>query len=187
MESMAELAVPVSQFKARAEKIGAQVIIAETIEEAAKLIAQTVAAKGGGTVVVPPSLLNNPAFQTALGEDLHEATSTGVITGATAGISQGEFGICETGSVAYAVNDLMEREVAMLSTIHFALLYTEKLVPDLDTAGVRLKELQMENGRRYVSFVTGPSRTADIERVLTIGVQGPKELFIVLINQAAQG
>lgn len=187
MEKTAELAGSSVQFKARAEKIGAQVLEAENLDEAAALIFQTVKAKGGGTVVVPPSLLNHPDFQAAFGDDLREATALEVITGATAGISQGEFGICETGSVVYAVNDLLEREVAMLSAIHFALLNADSLVPDLDTAGARLKVLQMEEGRRYVSFVTGPSRTADIERVITIGVQGPKELFIILINQTAQG
>jgi L-lactate dehydrogenase complex protein LldG len=70
----------------------------------------------------------------------------------------------------------------MFSPIHFALVYAENIVPDLVVAGGKIRELQVQEGRKYVSFVTGPSRTADIERVLTIGVQGPKELYIVLIN-----
>jgi L-lactate dehydrogenase complex protein LldG len=176
------LTAAMSQFKERAERIGATVLVANNLAEAAGLIAERQAEKGGGTVVVPSSLINHPALQTALGSSLKEATALPEITGAAAGISQAEFGICETGSVAYAVNDLLEREVAMLSLAHYALIYTDSLVPNLDAAGQRLKSLQMEQGRRYISFVTGPSRTADIERVITIGVQGPKELVVVLVS-----
>ena len=91
-------------------------------------------------------------------------------------------GIAETGSIVYAANARLDRLVAMFSPIHFAMLYAENIVPDLEVAGGKIRELQVQEGRKYVSFVTGPSRTADIERVLTIGVQGPKELYIVLIN-----
>jgi L-lactate dehydrogenase complex protein LldG len=184
MEQITELAGPVLQFKTRAEKVGAKVLVAVNLAEAVALIAQTIAEGETGPIVVPSSLLTQePIFKSTFQENLQEATSTAVITGAVAGISPGEFGICETGSVVYAVNDPLERQVAMLSVVHFALLYADRLIPDLDTAGARLKELQTREGRRYVSFVTGPSRTADIERVLTIGVQGPKALYVVLINQ----
>jgi L-lactate dehydrogenase complex protein LldG len=54
-------------------------------------------------------------------------------------------------------------------------------VPTLDEMGRTLSQLSRE-GTRYVSLITGPSRTADIERVLTIGVQGPKVMHIVILN-----
>jgi L-lactate dehydrogenase complex protein LldG len=187
MPQTGELTELATRFKERAERIGAKMLVAEDWGAAARLVAETVSAKGGGVVVAPPGIASDPAFKTALGDSLKEATDTASITGATAGISAGEFGISETGSVAYAVNNPLERQVAMLSAIHFALLNIEKLVPDLDAAGAQVKKLQTEQGRRYISFVTGPSRTADIERVLTIGVQGPKELYVVLINHRDEG
>ena len=52
--------------------------------------------------------------------------------------------------------------------------------PGLNEAAALLRELERA-GHRYVSLVTGPSRTADIERVLTIGVQGPKALHIIVL------
>ena len=174
------------QFKDRAERIGARVQLVRNMTEAAQFIATTVSEKfvvgGPDTVAIPSQLADQPDLKAALGERLIVATSTASITAAAAGTSFGEFGIAETGSVAYAVNDLLERELAMLSVVYFALLYTDKLVPSLDRAGELVRQLQMEQGRRYISFVTGPSRTADIERVLTIGVQGPKELYVVLIE-----
>ena len=41
--------------------------------------------------------------------------------------------------------------------------------------------MHQRDPRNYVAYISGPSRTADIERVLTIGVHGPKELFILLV------
>jgi L-lactate dehydrogenase complex protein LldG len=171
-----------NRFKERAVKAGATVLEVDNLAQAGRTIAQVVSDKGGGRVVATPDLREKPEFSQEFDSPLHPATDEVTIAGSAAGISPGQFGIAETGSVVYAANDRLERLVAMLSPVHFALLYADSITPDLEVAGDKLKELQMQEGRRYVSFVTGPSRTADIERVLTIGVQGPKELFIVLIN-----
>ena len=63
----------------------------------------------------------------------------------------------------------------------FALLDPKKIVADGLEAVNPLRQLHQRDSRNYVAYVTGPSRTADIERVLTIGVHGPKELFILLV------
>ena len=52
----------------------------------------------------------------------------------------------------------------------------------IPVAGQGLREQQTQGRASYVSFITGPSRTADIERVSAIGVHGPLELHIVLIG-----
>jgi len=61
------------------------------------------------------------------------------------------------------------------------LLPATAIVPSLDEVAPLLAELD-QAGHRYISLVTGPSRTADIERVLTIGVQGPKALQIIILS-----
>jgi L-lactate dehydrogenase complex protein LldG len=100
-----------------------------------------------------------------------------------AGVSLAAFGIAETGSVALAAGGRGERLVGMLPTVHVVLLAETDLLADLDAAGARLRAwTTADPPRPYVSFVTGPSRTADIERVLTIGVQGPCALHVVLVG-----
>jgi L-lactate dehydrogenase complex protein LldG len=98
------------------------------------------------------------------------------------GIVVARAGIAETGSLVLADDALAPRLLSMLADVCIALLPVSSMLPGLDEAAALLDELT-RSGHRYVSLVTGPSRTADIERVLTIGVQGPKVLHIILITE----
>jgi L-lactate dehydrogenase complex protein LldG len=93
-------------------------------------------------------------------------------------------GVAETGSVMLADDAVAPRLAGMLADVCVAVLPAPAIVPNLDQAALLLGELDRV-GHRYVSLVTGPSRTADIERVLTIGVQGPKTLHIIVLTGEA--
>lgn len=95
------------------------------------------------------------------------------------GIVAGRAGVAETGSVLLADDALAPRLLGMLVDVCIIVLPRESIVNDLDEAGALIVEMD-RRGHRYLSLVTGPSRTADIERVLTIGVQGPKALHVVV-------
>jgi L-lactate dehydrogenase complex protein LldG len=102
------------------------------------------------------------------------------------GIVAAVAGVAETGSVVLADNALTDRLLGMLSEVCVVVLDASNIVRSLDEAGGLIAELDRA-GHRYVSMVTGPSRTADIERVLTIGVQGPKALHIVVLSDGGTG
>jgi L-lactate dehydrogenase complex protein LldG len=95
------------------------------------------------------------------------------------GIGQVDFAIADTGTLVADSTAVEERLVSTLPAIHIALLPAGEIYPDLAAA------IALLNPRRspYLSMITGPSRTADIERVLTIGVHGPKRLAIVCIDE----
>ena len=117
------------------------------------------------------------------GITIREAGSPASVADAPAGLSGAELSIVETGSVLLAENSLEARVVSMLTLTHFVLVSEDKLVPMLDDAAGMLLRLARGGAdqRHYMSFVTGPSRTADIERTLTIGVQGPKTLCVIIV------
>lgn len=92
----------------------------------------------------------------------------------------GLFAVAETGSVAVAL-PRDERGRCLLAERLWLLVSTDDLVPTLDIALERIDAL-VRSGHPYVTLMTGPSRTADIERALTIGVHGPRELHIVLMD-----
>lgn len=94
------------------------------------------------------------------------------------GISQMNWGLADTGTVVQDSTAIDQRLVSTLTDIHIALVPTERILPDMPTLLTRLHP----DSSAYIAMITGPSRTADIERVLTIGVHGPSRLVIVCID-----
>jgi L-lactate dehydrogenase complex protein LldG len=96
--------------------------------------------------------------------------------------SLGLMGIAATGTVAVAERDPAERIPALLCRRHIVVLRADTIVPALADAAALLRGW-IEDGRRYITFVSGPSRTADIEKVLTVGAHGPAQLDLFLVAQ----
>ena len=88
---------------------------------------------------------------------------------AKVGISQMDWALANTGTLVQSADAVDNRLVSTLPLLHIALVSTAALLPDLPALLHRVDPRQSA----YLSFITGPSRTADIERVLTIGVHGP--------------
>ena len=95
-------------------------------------------------------------------------------------VADGLFAVAETGSVAVAW-PREERGAALLADRLWLLVPAGEIVATLDEALARIEAL-VRAGRPYVTLMTGPSRTADIERALTVGVHGPGELHVVLVG-----
>ena len=97
-------------------------------------------------------------------------------------VTVGEFGVAETGSVA--INEpAIDRGKCFLAERLWVLVPEGAIVPTLDMAMQRLRDL-VRLGAKHPLLMTGPSRTADIERVLTIGVHGPRAVLVVVIGDA---
>jgi len=177
------------RFQQRLTAVGGESYLLENVHEAADVIALHRALREK-MIVVPPDFAQRQPWGAVLpllaAKDVHirEAESPASIADAPAGLSHAELAIAETGSVLLAENSLAGRVVSMLTLTHFILVRLQDLVPMLDQAGARLRQYASvgSDQRRYMSFVTGPSRTADIERTLTIGVQGPREVCVLVVD-----
>lgn len=179
----------VARFKDRLESVGGEAHSVENLEQATDIIA-THPALAQKEIVVAPGFSTFQFWGAILpklrdkGIDIREAESPASVADAPAGLSVAELAIAETGSVLLAENALEARVVGMLTLTHFVLVHKETLFPMLEDAGTLLVKLTRSgpDQRHYISLVTGPSRTADIERTLTIGVQGPKALCVILVG-----
>jgi L-lactate dehydrogenase complex protein LldG len=106
--------------------------------------------------------------------DVH--AEPGEVVGAAA------FAVAETGSVLVCGSNA-ERAQALLADRLCLVVHAGDIVANLDEALVRVGEL-IALGNRYATFMSGPSRTADIERTLTIGVHGPGALRVIVVGAA---
>jgi len=73
------------------------------------------------------------------------------------------------------------RTVSVYAPVHICIAYTSQLVYDISDA---LKNIQLKHPQlpSLITLATGPSRTADIEKTLVVGVHGPKEVFCFLVQ-----
>jgi L-lactate dehydrogenase complex protein LldG len=155
-----------SAFTARAELLGAAVMRTSSEETAASLLQEAAPDfECTHSVAVRYSLIAQSA---ATGTDLKNV------------VAAAEFAVAETGSVA--INEPAEdRGNCFLAERLWLLVPESALVASLDEALRRIGAL-IRAGAHHPLLMSGPSRTADIERVLTIGVHGPKALVIVVID-----
>ena len=106
------------------------------------------------------------------------------VASAGVGVSAGKAMVAETGSVLVSEHDLADRTVSMLSTILVQIVPAAAILPTLDQVGALLADWSAEGRAGYQALITGPSRSADIERSLTVGVQGPAELHVAILYPA---
>jgi L-lactate dehydrogenase complex protein LldG len=98
-------------------------------------------------------------------------------------VALGRFAVAESGSV-FVSEANVDRRACLLAERLWLLVPSAEIVPALEAAFERLGEL-IRAGARYTIFMTGPSRSADIERTVTVGVHGPRELTIIVVGQEA--
>ena len=111
-------------------------------------------------------------------EALAIAPNTTDIFSYDVGISTAQAAIAETGTLVLVSEDERHRLVSLVPPVHIAIVDASRICETLGDALARLRKGKEIS--RAVTFVTGPSRTADIELTLTVGVHGPQELYVII-------
>jgi L-lactate dehydrogenase complex protein LldG len=94
-----------------------------------------------------------------------------------------EYLVARTGSMVLSSAQASGRTTSVYAPVHICIAYNSQLLYDVKDALEFMKEKYKENFPSFVTFATGPSRTADIEKTLVTGVHGPKEVFCFLIEE----
>jgi L-lactate dehydrogenase complex protein LldG len=192
----------VEQLAERAARLGVKTHRVATLDEVAALVADL--ATDGGPAAFPPA--QGAPWRVAIAPSLDAAHPAlrqhlaarevavgavavddpgGSFAGVAVGVSAAVHGVAETGTLV-VVDPLADRLVRMLSPKHVVILAIEDLLPSLDEAAGRMVALVTSGAGPYITFITGPSRTADIEMSLTVGAHGPAELHIAVLGAAAK-
>jgi L-lactate dehydrogenase complex protein LldG len=162
-----------STFTAKAQLLGAAVMRTSSPETAASLLKHS----APGYVCTASVGAGFPRAAAQVARASRE--------GAAEVVAAAEFAVAETGSVA--INEPPEdRGACFLAERLWLLVPEQALVATLDDALARIGDL-LRKGATHPLLMSGPSRTADIERVLTIGVHGPRALVIVVVGDSGVG
>ncbi len=105
------------------------------------------------------------------------------LAGCDVAITFCEFLVARTGSIVMSSAQLSGRTTSVYAPIHICIAYTNQLVYDIKDALVLLKEKYKGKLPSLITFASGPSRTADIEKTLVTGVHGPKEVYCFLVEK----
>lgn len=173
------------EFAMRAQNVAAKVFRVKTALEAQSVIVDIVKTSEAKKVVATNEVLSPSGLRETLKtlnvelyseqSDIRTHADTSDV-----GIACVEFGIAETGSVCEDGLAIEQRLTTTLPPISIVVMNSNKVVPTIAAAFETISKV-FDHG--YISFITGPSRTSDIERVLTIGVHGPSQLVIIAIDE----
>lgn len=187
MSDDANLIELLAAFQERAQPLGVIVLRVAAAPAAARAITEWAASLGANRVVLAAEARQRaPALAAELAQRGLRVEPSGppaVLRDAPLGVSLARLAIAETGSMLVSEPSLDDRAVGMLTLANVILCPTRALAPSLDDAAPVLRALALAGGGVYSTLVTGPSRTADIERTLTVGVQGPGKIMALFVDE----
>lgn len=106
---------------------------------------------------------------------------------ADAGITLCEALVARNGSILISNAGPAGRRLSIYPHMHIVVAYTSQLVGDIKDGLELLKDRYPMQLPSMINLITGPSRTADIEKTLVLGAHGPRELYVFLLDNAIQG
>jgi len=158
------------------------VVLSGPPEEALSALGETLRAEGVTALFFPPedgdarrvaeALVPFGPFSLTTGEEVRGGNPA-----ATAGFRTADAGIAETGTVVESSRGGKTLLPGLLSDVHVAILPGSSIVERMDDAFA----LYADDPPRNISFISGPSKTADIEQTLTVGAHGPKKIIVLLV------
>jgi L-lactate utilization protein LutC len=182
---------PVKLFEFELNRAGGNFVNSDSPKDLIQKIGDIINKVGGNKIILGRKI--DPAFLTdlknanpklsfnTLESNLNSDELKITISSSDVSISFADYLIAETGTIVVISKNEEARTLSILTPINIIIADKNKILPDLDSL---LSTLTKDFGEKIphsaVIFITGPSRTADIEKILIIGVHGPRELFVIL-------
>ncbi len=172
-------------FEEKAKLVGAAVTAVNDLKQAAEYIE----AEADGPLLVPETVLaqkhNLKGVLSEAGIPLHDGSFRDAGHVPAGGVTFCNFALADSGTV---VLESTPEEIRLATTIpekHFVIVDPVKILADGLAAAETMIEIHKGSEPRFIAYITGPSRTADIERQLTIGCHGPREVHILLLENVS--
>jgi L-lactate dehydrogenase complex protein LldG len=165
-------------FAQELTKVSGNFIFCESIEKFTKNLKSLIDDKGWKHIYCPDKKIQVLLKQARIPYKFSETA----FTKAAVGLTGCEYLVARFGCVVVSSKGQVGRKVYAFPETHLVLAFTSQIVPEIRDALSNLKKKYSNQMPSMVSFITGPSRTADIEKTLVMGAHGPKELYVFLVD-----
>jgi L-lactate dehydrogenase complex protein LldG len=172
-------------FKKLSETLRSELVMCGGVQDAAAEINRLATSGGWKTIalhhgeIIDTILPLLPASLTLL--PLEKGYDKDQLEACDAGLTECDLLVAQTGSVCVTSTNSGGRVLSVLPPHHLVIARVGQLVTDLTEAYLSLAAKYRDGYPSMISFITGPSRTGDIERILVLGAHGPKRLTILLL------
>lgn len=183
----------IEQFESELRRVGGRFHRATTVESAFQYIEQVASVRQAKTIIAwETQVIDDIDLARKLEEKgLELLTETAdrefIPTAALSdvGVSGVDFALADTGTLVLLARKGQARSISLLPPVHIAVMKPEQVLSGLSDLFPLLRGEAEAEGRDLssaITFITGPSRTADIELTLVVGVHGPQQLHVVLLD-----
>lgn len=177
----------VELFKQKLEEVGGHCIVAVTESQALAALASIISKLRGTPLRARRIALSNaPGLESFIKQseiDVDEIAlcpGPAELFGYDVGVSTAQAAIAETGTLVLESESERHRLVSLVPPVHIAIVEASSIVLTLGEALAAVRGAGLMKLSPTITFITGPSRTADIELTLAIGVHGPQELYVIV-------
>ena len=189
----------VKTFKMECELLSGKVYMARPGDEASQSLLSIIRETGAERIIKwDSSLLNRLGIdrllessgaqdislnQKDISNKMDQNDHIEALSRADIGISGADYGLADTGTLVLRTSFAQDRSTTLLPPVHVAIIESANILAGSDDLIVRLLLDLEENGEpdSCLTLITGPSRTADIELNLVLGIHGPKDLRVIIV------
>jgi L-lactate dehydrogenase complex protein LldG len=189
-----DLAELIARFTAEATAVRANVqLVSGKLQAVDRIIEICTASKGQEIALSSTELfdqmnltskLEGRGFSTFIPDGADHEELVARLANCGVGLTAADYAIAETGTIVLSSDEPNALLVSLLPPVHIALLRSAQVAGTLDGVISRLsrERINRADPSRSITLITGPSRTSDVELVLSIGVHGPKELHVIILD-----
>lgn len=171
------------RFREALEAVGGHCAVAHVLTEAALMVERIIEQAGAQRIAVTDSPLVRSVYNLVRSDaELLEKADAAALFDCDIGITGAQWAVAETGTLVLESEEERHRLASLVPTVHVALVEAARLRQTLGEVLRAINDKGPDGLSPTVTFITGPSRTSDIELTLAIGVHGPAELFVIIIE-----
>jgi L-lactate dehydrogenase complex protein LldG len=173
----------VERFRKALEAVGGQCVVVNDDAAAATAVQQIIAEMGRVAVSDSPLVRRVLSRVSTPATFLHSSAKVDLFD-CQAGITGAQWAVAETGTLVLESDEERHRLASLVPPVHITLIKAEQVLETLGEVLQRVGAQGPERMSRTITFITGPSRTSDIELTLAIGVHGPAQLFVIIVEES---